>query len=467
MATVLCQLCKAFINIMTAFTKPNRALTLIGGAAELCAWGALAFFIVARRNFSPIPLIGIIAALVVIRLVLNIWSHGRFNIRAILDRPLAIFFPAPLRAPLALWAILLAVSFYLTFQYDLAVPRLWMFIMGFATLVAIYNAASLFEHLTWGIWGITLIWLLLATAIASGGALTASWVFLKISILQRLYPGYEVKFVQLANDQTTNVNILAGVVSPIVMIPFGMAIGLFTAPSTSTLDKWLRRLLIGVFGLIFLFLVGLLLLTQSFGAYGALAVGVVAFAALRFHKIGWVLAVGVGLAVIALLLYLPTLMSLSAEQLDVLLRKRYFIWLRAILMIGSMPFSGIGLGMFPYASRLMYANMITSITDQPPHAHNIFFELGLDFGLIGIACFVWLQVVLWRMGLRAIRSAPNSAYAWALRGLLAGQAMWLMFNLTDLAYPGTRASFIYWGAWALILAFSKKKPLPIADSAGS
>ena len=129
-------------------------------------------------------------------------------------------------------------------------------------------------------------------------------------------------------------------------------------------------------------------------------------------------------------------------------------------MIGSMPFSGIGLGMFPYASRLMYANMITSITDQPTHSHNIYFELGLDFGLIGIACFVWLQVMLWRMGLRAIRSDPDSAYAWALRGLLAGQAMWLIFNLTDLAYPGTRASFIYWGAWALILAFCKKSHSP-------
>ncbi|MCW1967206.1 MAG: O-antigen ligase family protein [Anaerolineae bacterium] len=430
---------------------PSRVWSLIGVAIELGVWGALAFLIIARRNFSPLPIIGLVAALILARLGLNLWHNGKIRF----DGPLALLFPSALRWPLRLWAILLAISFYLTFQYDLAVPRLSMFVMGFVTLGSLYNMTQLSRRGAGWLWTIALGWLLLATAIASGGALTASWVFLKVSLLQRLYPGYEVQVVQLANDQTTNVNILAGVVSPIIMPPIGMALGLIWHSSDGLVNHWLRRLLILSFIVLAIFLTGLMLLTQSFGGYGALAAGVAVFAALRYRKIGWLLAVVVALGVVGALLYLPTLMALSPAELDVLLRKRYFIWLRAVTMIADMPFSGIGLGMFPYASRLMFANMISSITDQPPHAHNLLLELGLDFGIVGMACFVALQVLLWRIGLRAINATPASADAWALRGLLAGQAMWLVFNLTDLAYPGTRASFIYWGAWALILAFAQ------------
>lgn len=429
----------------------NRFWSLLGSASELGVWGALAFLIIARRNFSPPLIVGLVAALILARLALNWWHNG--NLRP--AGPLALLFPPVLRWPLRVWAILLAMSFYLTFQYDLAVPRLSMFVMGFVTLSSLYNLAQVSRRGAAWLWIIVLGWLLLATAIASGGALTASWVFLKVSLLQRLYPGYEVQVVQLANDQTTNVNILAGVVSPIIMPPIGMALGLLLASDTAVIGKGLRRGLIAVYVVLALFLTGLMLLTQSFGGYGALAAGVAVFAALRYRKIGWLLAAAVALGVVGALLYLPTLMALSPAELDVLLRKRYFIWLRAATMIADMPFSGIGLGMFPYASRLMFANMISSITDQPPHAHNLLLELGLDFGIVGMACFVALQALLWRIGLRAIKAAPASAYAWGLRGLLAGQAMWLVFNLTDLAYPGTRASFIYWGAWALILAFAQ------------
>jgi O-antigen ligase len=441
------------MNTNLLLTLPRRITSAI--VVETAVWLGLFFFIVLRRNFNPLPLTLLVGGLLVARVIL----YTPF--KRVAPATTTLLFPSPIFVPAIIWVALLAMGYWLTLDLIIAQPRLWFFIMGMVTLGSIYNISNTLSHnehfnFKWGIWLTLALWMLFSLVMSLGGAITASWVFLnKVPLLQRLFPDYEVRIVQLANDQSTNVNLLMGILTPQVFVPFGLIIALKKSDLSHPF-KHIGMLAGYVFaGLI----VVMLLLTQSYGGYFAVAIGAIVFLALRRPKLWWVLAFLVAAALIVFVIYLPTLRALTADELDMLIRKRYYIWLRALLMIRDMPLSGIGLGMFPYATRLLYSYMITHIVDQPPHAHNLLLELGLDFGVLGMVCFVAIAVLIWQRGLRAIRAAPNTPQAWLLCGLLASQAVWLTFNLTDLAYLGSRSSFIYWGAWGLILVFSRDKTL--------
>jgi O-antigen ligase len=420
---------------------------IIGLFAELSAWSALAYFLVLRASVRAPILLGVIGALFIVRFVLWRMEPAARNI--------AVIFPCEVFAPLLLWSVVFGACYALSLVPPLGEMRVWLMAFGAITLSVIVNIARHAAHLRFNTHLIAFVligvWLLLGAALALSGALTAQWIFFKVPLIQRIMGDNQaIRAVNLPNDQVTNVNIISGLLSALAWMPFVMIVALRSAHVARAIKliAYAALVLLGVI------LVGLMLLTQSFGGYGALLVSLITLLALRYKKARWLLvALAVG-ALIFAAINLPRMMRMSPDELATFTRGRYWVWLRAINMLRDLPLTGVGVGMFAYASKLLYPALLGNEPWQP-HSHNLILEIGLDSGVLGILAFAWLQWRVWRIGLAAIRDNANATLAWLIRGLLAGNAGWLMFNLTDLAYLATRAGFVYWSLWALALTLSQ------------
>ncbi|MGC8488017.1 MAG: O-antigen ligase family protein [Clostridia bacterium] len=69
--------------------------------------------------------------------------------------------------------------------------------------------------------------------------------------------------------------------------------------------------------------------------------------------------------------------------------QRFYIWKAALHAIRSHPVTGVGMGEFYIWVR---SHMPAGLAYPPPHAHDIYLELGADTGVVGIIAILWLQV---------------------------------------------------------------------------
>lgn len=96
---------------------------------------------------------------------------------------------------------------------------------------------------------------------------------------------------------------------------------------------------------------------------------------------------------------------------------RVSLWQRALYLFGDMPFTGGGLGSFP-ALDSAYAYPITDWIRYPVHiwvvnfhSHNLWLDVAVEQGLLGVAALLWIQgaFVAWVVRRRRITDAPNGA----------------------------------------------------------
>jgi putative inorganic carbon (HCO3(-)) transporter len=273
------------------------------------------------------------------------------------------------------------------------------------------------------------------------------WNTLKLAFIP---PALYSHFRLLVGDMV-NPNVMAG--SLVVLLPMGMGLLLF---AWRGLKGW-ERLLAVTFTLV---CGAILLLTQSRGAWLALAAALVVLVILR-GRWGWALALAVGMAgfllaarlgfssVAGALVSSPTLGGLEG---------RLEVWSRAIYMVQDFPFTGIGMGSFTETADRLYPFFLYA-PGSVEHAHNLFLQVAVDLGLPGLAA--WLAILLgcsyaaWRAYLSG-RQNGNPWLAGVGAGLLAVQAALVVHGLTDAVTWGmVRSAPLVWLAWAFsISAFS-------------
>jgi len=217
-----------------------------------------------------------------------------------------------------------------------------------------------------------------------------------------------------------------------------------------------------------------IVLTQSRSALLGLAVGLV-YMALMPWRWGRVILVGLGASAVLLLPLLPsTWIDLlnDAPAVEALggtstLGFRQRVWTMALWGIADFPFTGMGLGAFRVVAPLLY-NLDISPDYDIGHAHNIFLQTGLDFGLAGMVALIALYFVA-VVQLASIGAAgwPGKAQmstrAWAigLSGSLVGQ---LVFSMFDAVALGAKTNFMFWMYFALVFALGNLA-VQAADSA--
>ena len=134
------------------------------------------------------------------------------------------------------------------------------------------------------------------------------------------------------------------------------------------------------------------------------------------------------------------------------LEGRVIIWQRALNGLADQPLTGMGLAAFEEIAHQPY-DLAGFIPGDLNHAHNLFLQVGLDFGLPGLIVFVALVVVALAALFRLYRTAPQGSQlsVWAI-GVLGCMAAFLIYNQLDALTLGARPAVALWFLLGLALS---------------
>ena len=134
---------------------------------------------------------------------------------------------------------------------------------------------------------------------------------------------------------------------------------------------------------------------------------------------------------------------------------RVAIWTRALAVLQDFPLTGIGLGAFRVVVPVLYPSVWLEPDRPPPHAHNLFLQIGVDLGLPGLILVVALLVLVVWAGLtgwerwRVVGRRDLALISLAGTGSLAAL---VAHGLVDAVTWGTRPAFLAWAVSGIVLA---------------
>jgi O-antigen ligase/cytochrome c-type biogenesis protein CcmH/NrfG len=261
-----------------------------------------------------------------------------------------------------------------------------------------------------------------------------------------------------ANGLPTNE--VAGVLT--LFIPFVVAL------AAGALLTRRRRLVLVLLPLAALLLLALVL-TQSRTGLMAATIGAL-LALIAGARPGW-RVLGVGLAVVALLLLVVVLSPLrdwfvfaGANSWQSVIGPRLGIWGQALDGIRDHPVWGMGLGAFGVLARWVYPLAPPAETAIIEDAHNLYFQTALDFGLLGGLLLIVLLALagLSALGLVRARRPRSLSRLWAA-GLLGALVAHALYSLTDAVALGTLGGVALWFVLGLIMGSTPSRAPQPAD----
>lgn len=292
------------------------------------------------------------------------------------------------------------------------------------------------QKIALGVWAV----LAIGAAMAIVGLLgvRVSVKFLPLPFLD-LLPQVDLNVL---NPRGFTPNIVAGALAPLVPLAFVWAL----------IQKRIA-LRVGVAALALL-LLGVVVLTQSRGAILALVV-TCALLPLLYNPRRWWLVPAILIPVLLVVLLLG-----PSNVMDVVVvsdsqgsaRERVELWDRALRMMRDFPFTGIGLGLFEPTVVSLYP-LFYSRPDAPlPHAHNLYLEMGVEFGVGGFVAFLGLLTTLLGAGWQSIRLSFGRAQRLLASGLVASVIVFMGHSVLDAIFVSTKVSVIVWSVIALLMA---------------
>lgn len=197
---------------------------------------------------------------------------------------------------------------------------------------------------------------------------------------------------------------------------------------------------------------GVLLLTQSRGAWASLFISTVIIGLLLLVKImkkkKIYLIVVTALFIVAIIVGVGVYSMAHSDQLQPGIKQaegtllfRIQLWNLALPIVKANPMWGIGLNNFRTEPEVRY--FLSS-------AHNQFLHVAVE---LGIPALIGYLAILLLMGYMCVQVWEKSAAAWmrmAALGLGWGQLAFIFFGLTDAIPPGAKVGIIFWISLALI-----------------
>lgn len=236
--------------------------------------------------------------------------------------------------------------------------------------------------------------------------------------------------------ETIHANVLAGVL--VLVLPLLLALALQKSSQI-------------LFSLLFLFVAGVLVLTQSRGGYVAVAVALPLVVILRWPRL-WYGLLPTLILVMLLIRWVGVPFLLDQLSTDSSLggwEGRLDIWQNSLHALADFAFTGIGIGTFTLVMPLLYPLQVS--IEGYPHAHNLFLQIGLDLGLPGLIAYVAILINLFVMLISTLRSRHtlplHRTLAIGATGSLVGM---LVHGLLDAVTWGTKLAFVPWVLFALI-----------------
>lgn len=345
----------------------------------------------------------------------------------------------PFNLPLLIWGVAIVGSIWVSADPDLTLPKATGLILGLA------------------VWRLMVVWLdrpgrikiaLTFFAIAGGTALlvglfSADWHF-EVAFVQKLLRVLPPRLITLPEaSEGVHTNELAAII-------------LFYSPLAVALWWWGRQR--WSLGLALLFLGWLLLLTQSrSGWLGALA-GLAALPLLawrgKLRPGHWLMVFGLIalLCLVGLAGWAAVGQKLPQETVIGTLETvpfRFEVWRWGLAVLHDFPLIGPGLGTFRRVVFRFYPIDVPAYFDIA-HAHNIFLQVALDTGLLGLVAYWWLLARLWHTG-RNLSQRVDWLRPVTI-GLLAGLIALHVYGFTDALAPGSKPHLFFWLILGLLTA---------------
>jgi putative inorganic carbon (HCO3(-)) transporter len=343
---------------------------------------------------------------------------------------------------IGLLCLAMLVTVYATTTLEKTMIQVWRFLAGIALFYAIVNWCSSHSRIRLLFTGLTLAGL----GLALFAPFSVLWTFDKITFIPELFYRY---FSILVSD-SANPSVMAG--SLVILLPFPLSILIFRWKRAGKIDKMLAALA-------FSLMMVMLILTRARGAWTA-AAAVFLTLLLLFDRRSWIL-IFLGIVIlIALVMVLGDMQILevllysnTVGDLDT----RLEIWSRALILIRDFPYTGVGMGSFQEAAETFFAY------DQYapayiPHAHNIFMQVAVDLGMLGLVawCSIFLTMIYlsWRF-FRYGKLKGEQLIMASCAALLASQVALIINGLTDAVVWGmVRPAPLVWVIWGYAAAIS-------------
>ncbi len=419
---------------------PDRVHPLVWGEGVL---------LLAATPFLLFPTLSPPAALVMAGLILFTWVVQRVLLGQ------SLFPSTPLNWPLGLWGVTLLVGVVVSPDLTVSLPRAAGLFLGFALWRYLALVVRSGRALALGLLGMSL----LGAGFALVGIFSANWQF-EVGFVQALFGRLPPQLFNLPESPEAGVhtNQLAGTL--VIYFPLALA-ALFTwRPRRGV---WPARLLALLLSLL---VGGLLIMTQSRGAWLAAVGGTIAWLGLWFWSSppsprrrllgGALLLTGLLLALGAVALGRDGWERLWQEPptetvigtLSTLAFRRE-VWQWAIAALHDFPLTGVGLSTFRDVVHRLYPIAVPE-SYVLGHAHNIFLQVGVDSGLPGLGAYLALIGTALGLALWCARRAP--ARRAAANALAASLITFHIYGLLDALAPGSKTSLIFWTLLGLTAA---------------
>ncbi len=380
---------------------------------------------------------------VLLSCALRRWARGRFFPQTAFDLPILALL---LMAPVSLWA-----------SADLSVSLipLGQIVAGVNLFYALTARVETERDLSWAVAGL----LLLGGSIALLAPFGVDWIKTKFLALPSVYD----RFLHILPDGI-HPNLLAGAL--VLVIPLALAILLY-APlqRLGTRARFARALIAtGV-----LWMAAILLLSQSRGGITATLAGLLLLLAFKGRRVvGSALALLVGGAAWVFTQRDPTRLADLFFSTDTVsgLAGRLEIWSRAVYALQDVPYTGIGLGMFSRAVKVLYPLFLAGPDTDVGYAHNIFLQVGVDLGIPGLVAYVALVVLGLVLGWKAFlaaRERRDGDRAAVALGLAVSLIAIQLHGVVDSAVWDTKPAILSWMLLGVIAAADR---VPSALSTG-
>jgi len=365
--------------------------------------------------------------------------------------------PTPFDLPIIGLLCLLPISYFISVDQSLSLPKIHGFLLSLIIFYLIVNLVKDLKFLRLAFFAL----IMLSFGIALMGVLGADWPDNNLPLLNRL-PGLLKNASGLLPKFTKfNVNSIAGAL--VFFIPLLLSFLLDrsalkrTLLSDSSNPEFFNVIIkVLVFFLLIIMLL-MLILTQSRGALLGALFGSYIFLVLKNKRFLWFIPI----ILIFLLVFfftsaggsLPRLISILDTDLDnSSLPGRLLAWSNTLYVIQDFPLTGVGIGTFNAVFRDFYAlNIFTSQAGFIYQPHNNFLSVAVELGIPALMLYVSIFCIAMITAFHLFKKGTSIIKTLAL-GLSCGFLAHQVFGITDAFSLGTKMGVIMWIYLGLLAA---------------
>jgi putative inorganic carbon (HCO3(-)) transporter len=422
----------------SSFVIDRVARALVRGEIVLLAI-IYAYFVVTDR----VPLVAF-------ALIALIWI-ARWRVTGALTR--RTWFDVPIVLLLA-W---LPVSYSVTIDPALSLPKVYGILLCVAFFYAIVNAVRTRDDVQWAT-----LWLVIACAgIALAGLIGTDWAQDKIVSASFIYDRLPRVIQGIPRSIAGGFarNGVGGTLAFTIPLLAALVLTKDERRMTNAFSFVLRPSSLVWFALLLSLLT--LALTQSRGGILGTVAGLLVVAVWRERKFARVISAGaLGLVALIALGYGNALLVfvLRMDARGATLASRLEVWQRGLMMVRDFPYTGIGIGTYNTIAHLLYPFFIAAPDEIVPHAHNQFLQVAVDVGIPGLLSYIGLLIAFGVSAWRAYAPLPIgggvSTRALVI-GLVAGIFAHHVFGLTDAFMLGTKPGIVMWVFFAFAVVLTE------------